>query len=110
MARLAEQYERGAVLAFFFADQLKGIESSGFDVANFFVDMISSLIRPARVAGSRKTPKRANAPLLREQRVLPPRRPNLRIQATQRPKNEESALAKRLRISSRFEIEGLQRS
>lgn len=42
IAQLAEQYERGAVLAFFFADQLKGIESSGFDVANFFVDMISS--------------------------------------------------------------------
>ena len=35
------------MLAFFFADQLKGIESSGFDVANFFVDMISSF-DPAR--------------------------------------------------------------
>ncbi len=42
VARLAEQFERGAVLAFFFADQLKGVESSGFDVANFFVDMITS--------------------------------------------------------------------
>ena len=42
IARLAEDYERGAVLAFFFAEQLKGIESSGFDVANSFVDMISS--------------------------------------------------------------------
>lgn len=42
IARLAEDYERGAVLAFFFAEQLKGLESSGFDVANFFVDMISS--------------------------------------------------------------------
>ena len=41
-ARLAEQYERGAVLAFFFADQLKGIESSGFDIANFFADMVAS--------------------------------------------------------------------
>ena len=40
VARLAEDYERGAVLAFFFADQLKGIETSGFDVAGFFVDMI----------------------------------------------------------------------
>ena len=40
--RLAEQYERGAVLSFFFAEQLKGVESSGFDVANFFVDMINS--------------------------------------------------------------------
>ncbi len=42
IARLSEQYERGAVLAFFFAEQLKGIESSGFDIANFFVDMINS--------------------------------------------------------------------
>jgi hypothetical protein len=47
IARLAEEYERGAVLAFFFAEQLSGIETSGFDVANFFVDMISSF-DPAR--------------------------------------------------------------
>lgn len=47
ISKLADDYERGAVLAFFFADQLKGIESSGFDVANFFTDMISS-IDPAR--------------------------------------------------------------
>ncbi len=47
VAKLAEEYERGAVLAFFFADQLKGIESTGFDIANFFADMISS-IDPAR--------------------------------------------------------------
>ncbi len=42
IARLADEYERGAVLAFFFAEQLKGIESSGFDIANFFPDMIAS--------------------------------------------------------------------
>lgn len=42
VAKLADDYENGALLAFFFADQLKGIESTGFDVANFFVDMISS--------------------------------------------------------------------
>jgi hypothetical protein len=47
VARLADEYEKGAVLAFFFADQLKGVESSGFDVANFLADMISS-IDPAR--------------------------------------------------------------
>ena len=47
MARLAEEYERGAVLAFFFADQLKGVESAGFDLANFFPDMIASF-DPAR--------------------------------------------------------------
>ena len=42
VARLAEEYERGAVLAFFFGDQLKGIESAGFDLANFLPDMIAS--------------------------------------------------------------------
>ncbi len=49
IARLADDYERGAVLAFFFADQLEGIESSGFDVAGFFPDMIASF-DPAREA------------------------------------------------------------
>lgn len=49
IARLAEEYEKGAVLAFFFADQLKGIESAGFDLANFFPDMIASF-DPAREA------------------------------------------------------------
>lgn len=42
VARLAEAYEGGAVLAFFFADQLSGVVSSGFDVSNFFSDMIAS--------------------------------------------------------------------
>lgn len=64
VARLAEEYERGAVLAFFFADQLKGIESAGFDLANFFPDMIASFDpvretrRPAEYAD---TVQRANA-------------------------------------------------
>ena len=42
IARLADEYEKGAVLSFYFADQLKGIESSGFDLANFFPDMMAS--------------------------------------------------------------------
>lgn len=56
VARLAEEYEKGAVLSFYFADQLKGIESAGFDLANFFPDMIASfdpareLKRPAEYA------------------------------------------------------------
>ena len=60
IAKLADEYERGAVLAFLFADELKGIESSGFDVANFFVDIISSFDparesrRPAEYAEARQ--------------------------------------------------------
>lgn len=42
IARLAEEYEKGAVLSFYFADQLKGIEDAGFDLANFLPDMIAS--------------------------------------------------------------------
>jgi hypothetical protein len=49
VAKLADDYERGAVLAFFFTDQLQGIETTGFDVANFFPDMIASF-DPAREA------------------------------------------------------------
>jgi hypothetical protein len=43
IAQLADAYEGGAVLAFYFADQLRGLESSGFDIANFFVDMIAAI-------------------------------------------------------------------
>lgn len=70
VARLADDYERGALLAFFFAEQLKGIESSGFDVANFFVDMISSL-DPARE--SRRLAENAEA----RQRALAARQARL---------------------------------
>jgi hypothetical protein len=60
IARLAEEYERGAVLSFFFAEQLKDVAQSGFDVANFFPDMIASfdpareLRRPAEYSEPRK--------------------------------------------------------
>lgn len=70
VARLAEEYEKGAVLAFYFGDQLKGIESAGFDLANFFPDMIASFDpvretkRPSEYA---ETVQRANA--LREARA-----------------------------------------
>ena len=40
---LSEAYEKGAVLAFYFADQLKDLEDSGFDIASSLRDMILSL-------------------------------------------------------------------
>jgi len=40
---LSEAYEKGAVLAFYFADQLKGSEDAGFDIASSLRDMILSL-------------------------------------------------------------------
>lgn len=43
IAQLAESYEGGAVLAFYFAEQLRGLEGSGFDVANFVPAMINDL-------------------------------------------------------------------
>ena len=64
VSKLADDYENGALLAFFFADQLKGIESSGFDVANFFVDMISAFdpVRESkRLAENAEARQRARA-------------------------------------------------
>lgn len=47
IARLAEEYEKGAVLDFFFADQLRDFQASGFDIASFFAEMITGF-DPAR--------------------------------------------------------------
>ena len=47
--QLSDAYEKGAVLAFYFAEQLKGIEESGFDIASSLKDMIISL-DPAKEA------------------------------------------------------------
>lgn len=47
VARLADDYEQGAVLDFFFAEQLHDIQASGFDIANFFPDLLTNL-EPAR--------------------------------------------------------------
>jgi hypothetical protein len=43
IARLAEEYENGAVLDFFFADRLRDFQGSGFDIANFFAEMIAGI-------------------------------------------------------------------
>jgi hypothetical protein len=59
IAQLADAYESGAVLAFYFADQFRGLESSGFDLSNFLADMIASidtareLRRPEEYAAAR---------------------------------------------------------
>ncbi|CAN5220459.1 hypothetical protein BH10ACI1_BH10ACI1_29990 [soil metagenome] len=41
--QLSQDYENGAVLAFYFAAQLKGTEESGFDIASSLRDIILSL-------------------------------------------------------------------
>src|SRR5438105_1551762 len=49
IASLAEDYENGAVLDFYFADQLHDVEAAGFDIANFFGDIMAAF-DPAREA------------------------------------------------------------
>lgn len=70
-AQLADAYERGAVLSFYFAEQLKGLEGSGFDVANFISPMVADFKleretnRPAEFAAAveraREARRRASA-------------------------------------------------
>jgi tetratricopeptide (TPR) repeat protein len=43
VARLVEEYENGAVLDFFFADRLRDFQSSGFDIANFFAELVNGI-------------------------------------------------------------------
>jgi hypothetical protein len=45
-AQLAEAYERGAVLAFYFAEQLKEQESAGFDFSDAIPDVLARLDAP----------------------------------------------------------------
>ncbi|HKP82164.1 MAG TPA: hypothetical protein VJT69_09100 [Pyrinomonadaceae bacterium] len=94
VARLAEEYEKGAVLSFYFADQLKGIENAGFDLANFFQDMIASFdpVREAkRLTENAETVQRATA--AREARIAA-----RRSQAEVEPEgnSKESALVRDL--------------
>jgi hypothetical protein len=57
-AQLADAYERGAVLSFHFAEQLKELEGSGFDIANFISPMVADfnaereLKRPSEFAAA----------------------------------------------------------
>lgn len=48
--QLSEDYEKGAILVFYFAEQLKGLEDSGFDVASSMKEMILSF-DPAKETG-----------------------------------------------------------
>ncbi len=59
VARLAEDYDNGAVLDFYFADQLREVSASGFDLANFLGDMINGF-DPARVLEKRSQVKDAH--------------------------------------------------
>jgi tetratricopeptide (TPR) repeat protein len=59
IARLAEDYDNGAVLDFYFADQLRDVSASGFDLANFLGDMING-VDPARELKRRSEVKDAH--------------------------------------------------
>lgn len=48
--RLSEDFEKGSVLSFYFADQLKGMESAGFDIASSMREILLSF-DPAKETG-----------------------------------------------------------
>lgn len=97
IARLADEYEKGAVLTLYFSDQLKGIESAGFDVANFFPDMMASFDpareakRPAEYAEAKQ--RATNA---REARLAARRAESDRVDSNEANRPKEAALVKDL--------------
>lgn len=48
--QMSEDFEKGAILVFYFSEQLKGIEDSGFDIATSIREMLLSL-DPAKETG-----------------------------------------------------------
>lgn len=67
--RLSEDFEKGSVLSFYFYDQLKGVEESGFDIAAAMREIILSF-DAAKEAGrfERYAEARRNAIAAREER------------------------------------------
>jgi len=70
IARLVEDYDNGAVLDFYFADQLKDVSASGFDLANFLGDMINGF-DPARALTKRSEVKDAHDRALAARKAHP---------------------------------------
>ncbi|HEX7315249.1 MAG TPA: hypothetical protein VF297_15080 [Pyrinomonadaceae bacterium] len=79
-AQLAEAYERGAVLSFHFAEQLRGFEETGFDVSSYIPDMVAAFTvererkRPVEFAAAlaRVRERRAAGAVERETAEAPP--------------------------------------
>lgn len=71
--RLSEDYDKGAILVFYFAEQLQGIEDSGFDIASSMREMLLSF-DPAKEAGRYASfaDARARALAVREERKKNP--------------------------------------
>ena len=104
IARLADEYEKGAVLSFFFADQLKGIESAGFDIANFFPDMIASF---DAVRESKRPSEYADA----RQRALAAREARIAARRAEAETNSTSATARDAALVKELtEVEDILRS
>jgi hypothetical protein len=77
-AQLADAYERGAVLAFYFAEQLRDQESAGFDFADAIPDVMSridptrELRRPEEFASARARVQAARERAAKEAAKLAP--------------------------------------
>lgn len=71
--QLSEDYDKGAVLVFYFAEQLAGVEDSGFDIASSMREMILSF-DPAKESGRYASfaDARKRALAVREQRKKNP--------------------------------------
>jgi hypothetical protein len=86
---LAEGYDSGAVLSFFFADQLRGLENSGFDIASSLTDMIISFDinkEKARLTANAEQRKQALAELAERRKKA-----NETVVVVETPKNPKEA-------------------
>jgi hypothetical protein len=93
-SELADSYERGAVLAFHFADQLRDLEAAGFDFADFISGMIG------RVDAAREGRRPAE---YAEARARSEARARARREAARSTPVDERAAARRAQLFSRLD-------
>jgi hypothetical protein len=100
--RLAEDYEKGAILSFYFAEALRGVEESGFDIASSLREMLASF-DPAKEKG------RLEAVADARKRALAAR--EARRSTTQAaPKIENPVTARLIEISRTIEAKDFRRA
>lgn len=104
IAQLAEAYEKGAVLAFYFADQLRGQETSGFDITSYFADMIASFnLARERARLNEHATARERAKAMRH------RLQQMQTAANDRATNESDTSRRTALIESLSQVEELMR-
>ncbi|MBC7798322.1 MAG: hypothetical protein H7Z37_15740 [Pyrinomonadaceae bacterium] len=101
-AELSEAYKSGAVLVFFFDEQLKGLEASSFDIAGSFTEMITSFDVAKETARIKSSEKQRTEALTELAKLRQQRREAFANQESNTAAQPDANLLKGLREAEQF--------